>query len=88
MCAFAHVPSLILTGHESGKVALFDAKTGEEVLSNERAHLDVITDLQLSPDRTYFITSSRDKTARVRSSFLHGTGREKVLTRDSGAIVT
>ena len=65
VCAFAHTPSLILTGHESGKVALFDAKTGEEVLNNERAHMDVITDLQLSPDRSYFITSSRDKTARV-----------------------
>jgi translation initiation factor 3 subunit I len=65
VCAFAHTPSLILTGHESGKVALFDVKTGEEILSNERAHMDVITDLQLSPDRTYFITSSRDKTARV-----------------------
>ena len=60
VCAFAHIPSLILTGHESGKVALFDTKTGEEVQSNERAHMDVITDLQLSPDRSYFITSSRD----------------------------
>ena len=57
-----------MTGHESGKVSLFDAKTGDEVLNNERAHMDVVTDLQLSPDRTYFITSSKDKTARVRSS--------------------
>lgn len=65
VCAFAHTPDLILTAHESGKVALFDAKTGEEVNNNERAHMDVITDLQLSPDRSYFITSSRDKTARV-----------------------
>ena len=67
VCAFA-TPTLILTGHESGKVALFDAKTGDEVLNNERAHMDVVTDLQLSPDRTYFITSSKDKTARVRFS--------------------
>ena len=66
VCAFAHRPDLILTGHESGKVALFDAKTGEEVASNEHAHHDVVTDLQLSPDRTYFVTSSKDKTARVR----------------------
>ena len=57
---------MIITGHESGKVALFDAKSGEEVLNNERAHMDVVTDLQLSSDRTYFITSSKDKTARVR----------------------
>ena len=52
--------------HESGKIALFDAKTGDEVLNNERAHMDVVTDLQLSTDRSYFITSSKDKTARVR----------------------
>ena len=59
---------MILTGHESGKVALFNAKTGEEVASNERAHADVVTDLQISPDRTYFVTSSKDKLARVRHS--------------------
>ena len=65
VCAFAHTSGLIVTGHESGKVALFDAKTGEEVNNNERAHMDTVTDLQLSPDRSYFITSSKDKTARV-----------------------
>ncbi|KAH9841411.1 WD40 repeat-like protein [Rhodofomes roseus] len=68
LCSFAHVPNLILMGHESGKVALFDAKTGDEVLNNERAHMDVVTDLQLSPDRSYFITSSKDKTARLHET--------------------
>jgi translation initiation factor 3 subunit I len=45
---------MILTDHESGKVALVDvnADTGEEVLSNEWAHMDVVTDLQLSADRS------------------------------------
>lgn len=66
--AFALEPTLILTGHESGKVALWDAKTGEEVQSNEHAHRDVVTDLQLNPDRTYFITSSKDKTARLHDT--------------------
>jgi translation initiation factor 3 subunit I len=65
VCAFTRTPSIIVTGHESGKVALFDVSTGEEVLNNERAHMDIVTDLQLSHDQTYFITSSRDKTARV-----------------------
>ena len=65
VCTFGLSQNLILTGHESGKVALFDAKTGEEVQSNEKAHMDVITDLQVSPDRSYFVTSSKDKTARV-----------------------
>jgi translation initiation factor 3 subunit I len=65
VCAFTYLPGLVVTGHESGKVALFDIKTGDEVLNNERAHMDVVTDLQLSSDRTYFVTSSKDKTARV-----------------------
>lgn len=69
VCAFSGIPGRILTGHESGKVALFDAKTGEEVESNERAHMDVVSDLQMHPDRTYFITSSKDKTARVSVVF-------------------
>ena len=79
VCAFAHVPSLIITGHESGKVALFDAKTGEEVQSNPRAHLDQVTDLQLSPDRSYFVTSSKDKTARV--SILSRKIKERLTKR-------
>jgi len=44
---------------------LFDVKSGEELNSNERAHGDTVTDLQLSKDRTYCITSSKDKSARV-----------------------
>jgi len=68
VCAFPYMPNMILTGHESGKVALFDARTGEEVLSNERAHMDVVSDLQLSADRSYFITSSKDKTARIHDA--------------------
>ena len=67
VCTFALQKHLILTGHESGKVALFDVQTGEEVSNNEKAHMDTITDLQMSKDRTYFITSSKDKTARVSS---------------------
>lgn len=65
VCAFTSNPQIIVTGHESGKVALFDVKSGEEVENNERAHMDTITDLQVAPDGTYFITSSKDKTARV-----------------------
>ncbi|EPQ54937.1 hypothetical protein GLOTRDRAFT_9627, partial [Gloeophyllum trabeum ATCC 11539] len=68
VCAFPYMDGLILTGHESGKVALFDMKTGDEVLNNERAHMDTVTDLQLSTDRTYFITSSKDKTARLHDT--------------------
>ncbi|KIM50944.1 hypothetical protein SCLCIDRAFT_739638 [Scleroderma citrinum Foug A] len=57
VCAFTYTPNLIITGHESGKVAF-----------------DQVTDLQLSSDRTYFITSSKDKAAR-----LHDTKSLRVL---------
>ncbi len=70
VCAFTLVPDIIITGHESGKVALFNVKTGEEIENNERAHGEVVTDLQLSKDRTYCITSSKDKSARVGSLVL------------------
>jgi translation initiation factor 3 subunit I len=66
VCAFTLQPNIIITGHESGKVALFNVKTGEEIQNNERAHGDTITDIQLSKDKTYCVTSSKDKSARVR----------------------
>ena len=69
VCAFTNIPNVIVTGHESGKVAQFNVKTGEEIDNNERAHGDTITDLQLSKDRTYFITSSKDKSSRVSPQF-------------------
>jgi len=68
VCAFGYTPNTILTGHENGKIALWDAKTGEELKSIARAHSDVITDLQLSPDQSYFVTSSKDKTAKLHDS--------------------
>ena len=80
--AFAHVPSMVITGHESGKIALFDAKTGDELASNEHAHRDVVTDLQLSPDRSYFITSSKDKTARVGLYYIYSQSMLTVMPVD------
>ncbi|KAJ2935853.1 hypothetical protein H1R20_g1241, partial [Candolleomyces eurysporus] len=68
VCAFTPTPHVIITGHESGKVALFNVKSGEEIENNERAHSDVITDLQLSKDRTYCVTSSKDKSARIHDT--------------------
>ena len=62
---WAPLSDYILTGHENGKVAKYDAKTGEQVEAAEEYHTREITDIQLSPDGTYFITCSRDKTARV-----------------------
>lgn len=43
------------------------ARQSGELLINEPAHEDgmQVTDLQMSSDRTYFITASKDKTAKV-----------------------
>jgi len=68
VCSFTYTSGLIVTGHKSGKVALFDVNSGEEVLNNERAHSDEVTDLQMSPDKSYFITSSKDKIARLHDT--------------------
>jgi WD40 repeat protein len=65
VAAFAPLGREIITGHESGKVALFDAEDGSEIETNEKAHLGQVTDLQLSPDGTYFVTASKDQTAKV-----------------------
>jgi len=68
VCAFTPVSNVIITGHESGKIALFNVKSGEEINNNERAHGDTVTDLQLSKDGTYCITSSKDKSARLHDT--------------------
>ncbi|CAN3355286.1 eukaryotic translation initiation factor 3 subunit I [Diutina catenulata] len=59
----------IISGHENGWVSKYDAKTGERVATmqchgihnEEKNH--TVTDIQFAPDATYFITSSKDKTA-------------------------
>lgn len=65
---WAPLSEFILTGHENGKIAKYDVKTGEEVEAVTDAHSSNISDMQLSPDGTYFITSSKDKTARIFDS--------------------
>lgn len=66
VAGFSYMTKYIIAGHEDGTVSQYDAKTGEQ-LDNRQVHeLDMlITDLQWAPDRTYFITSSKDKTAKL-----------------------
>ena len=66
--SFSGSPDQLVTGHESGKLTLYNTKTGDEIVSNKRAHREVVTDIQMSPDRSYFITSSKDKSAKVRQT--------------------
>ncbi|PWN52985.1 putative TIF34-translation initiation factor eIF3, p39 subunit [Violaceomyces palustris] len=74
VAAFAPLDQYIVTGHENGKVALYyhdekDPETGIDAELEEKsvdAHGgEVITDLQMSSDRTYFVTSGKDKSAKL-----------------------
>lgn len=69
VAGFSALTRYIVSGHEDGSVTQWDAKTGE-MITNEFSHEDgmQVTDLQWSADRTYFITSSKDKTAKLHDS--------------------
>lgn len=66
VAGWSYMSKYIIAGHEDGSVSQYDAKTGEP-LDNVQVHeLDMlITDLQWSQDRTYFITACKDKTAKL-----------------------
>ena len=61
----------IIVGHDNGYVSKYDSKTGKLVTSFKPTVYIMkknvsITDIQFAPeDRSYFITSSKDKTATL-----------------------
>ena len=65
VAAWSYLDKYIVAGHEDGSVSLFDPKSGEQLSTNDSVHEAIITDLQMSPDGTWFITSSKDKSAKV-----------------------
>lgn len=54
----------IIAGHKDGKVSKYNTHTYEFEDAIE-LHSSNVSDLQFSPDRSYFITSSRDSTAYI-----------------------
>ncbi|CAO3627850.1 unnamed protein product [Mucor hiemalis] len=54
----------IITGHEDGSISQWDWKSNEKV-NSIKPHEGVLSDMQFSPDRTYFITASKDKSAKI-----------------------
>ncbi|CAF3511313.1 unnamed protein product [Rotaria sp. Silwood1] len=62
----------MLTGTRNGQVILWSIPSCQRlgVLNDngQNAHRDRITDIKLSPDRSYFVTSSADATAKVWNS--------------------
>ena len=75
VAGFSFLAHYIIACHEDGSISQWDAKTGE-FLTNVYSHEDgmLVSDIQWSADRTYFITSSKDKTAK-----LHETSSLEVL---------
>lgn len=70
---FSDCNEFVVTGHQDGSLCLWDwntaASTEEGAITvpckKVAPHSDVIRDLQLSPDRSYFITASRDNTSKI-----------------------
>ncbi|SGY77211.1 BQ5605_C005g03580 [Microbotryum silenes-dioicae] len=67
VAAWCALDQYIVTGHENGYLNLWDMDGELFYEKEDRAHSDLITDLQMAPDGTYFITSSKDKSAKIWS---------------------
>ncbi|KAJ5459768.1 Eukaryotic translation initiation factor 3 subunit I [Penicillium daleae] len=69
VAGWSYLGKYIIAAHEDGSVSQYDPKTGDQ-LENVQAHEfdSQINDLQFSPDHTYFITASKDKSAKLMSA--------------------
>ncbi|OLY85338.1 Eukaryotic translation initiation factor 3 subunit I [Smittium mucronatum] len=68
VAAWSFFNKYIVAGHEDGSVTLYDWKETDpekQVVRTKQVHSATITDLQTSRDKTYLITSSKDKTAQL-----------------------
>lgn len=86
VAAWAPFDEYIVTGHDDGKVALYyhdekEPESGVDAELEEKSEMahdsSAVTDLQMSSDRTYFVTSSKDKTAKVSMLFTEKRERER-----------
>lgn len=64
VAGWTYLDKYIITGHEDGTICQWDWKAKEKVKSI-KAHDSVLSDMQFSIDRTYFITSAKDKSAKI-----------------------
>ena len=69
VAAWSYLSKYIIAGHEDGLISQFSSEDGE-LIDSFAAHEDnqPITDMQMSPDRTYFITACKDKSSKLISS--------------------
>lgn len=69
VAGWSYISKYIIAGHEDGSVSQYDGKNGDLIYNIPVHELGMqVTDLQWSPDRTYLITASKDKTAKLISA--------------------
>ena len=73
MASFTALDKYIVAAHEDGSIVLWDPKTGQEKKRMERVHDATVMDMQMSADGTYFVTASRDKSAKVGTKLHYHT---------------
>lgn len=82
VAAWCGLDQYIVSGHEDGRINLWDMDGELFWEPEDRAHMETITDLQVSDDSTYFVTSSKDKQAKIWSvgPDKDSNGEEQYLT--------
>lgn len=64
VAAWSYNGKYIVAGHQDGNITKYDGLTGN-FLQVKQLHKQLITDIQFSQDRTYFITASRDSYSKL-----------------------
>jgi translation initiation factor 3 subunit I len=59
------VDDSVITGHESGHIVNWDIRQQKKKVKDVFVHKSQINDLQYSKDQTFFISASKDTTAKV-----------------------
>ncbi|KAL0279904.1 UNVERIFIED_CONTAM: hypothetical protein PYX00_001364 [Menopon gallinae] len=61
------IDDTIITGHDNGELQQFDIRNGKTICTT-RDHTASINDMQMNKDSTFFITASKDYTAKLFDS--------------------
>ncbi|CAO3613513.1 unnamed protein product [Cunninghamella blakesleeana] len=80
VAGWSYLDKYIISGHEDGTLCQWDWKSGSK-LNSVKAHEGLISDLQFSADRTYLITSSKDKAAKIFD--VDSLDEKKIYTTDT-----
>uniref|UniRef100_A0AC34FED5 Eukaryotic translation initiation factor 3 subunit I n=1 Tax=Panagrolaimus sp. ES5 TaxID=591445 RepID=A0AC34FED5_9BILA len=67
-CIFSHLDDTIMLGDQNGNLILYDIRQNADAKDFNKVHAYAITDLQLSIDQSFVISSSADKTAKLHDA--------------------